>query len=470
MSKVIKEKITILMSVIIIALALFILEQSTVVIPAPLYSIKPPTLIITLILATIMLSFASSLFLYIRPKIKLKKSSVIFLVLLGLLIAYSLVNIIITPLSESVTIVLNGVSHDLLFNISNTQKVLSGVTLLVNIVLIVIIVVVLPNNQYFKHLVHFIFIALILLAFTSLVYSLIVEFPLYVEVFVSDFNPTDDIVSFFGNRNPFASFLLTGLLSLLYFNLTSEKKREKTLCILLMIPLFIAITFTFSKTNMLLSYLLVFVLLIVHYVQIFSKDKKLFIAESLVIGIVIIFGILLLFTPLFDTVSLLFRIKSFINNKLFFNSEGTFETRFMKWRYAYAIITSSNRIFYMGSSPYIARFIYAVNANFNITGDDYFYGDYHNGFVEVFHTFGLVGLLLYIAIIVYVFYQVIRHFKKDKALSYFVLVNLLFFILRSQTESFAALLFKTEGIVASSVFVLPLLVLLNKDKNSQKTI
>ncbi|MDI9510734.1 MAG: hypothetical protein QM203_01985, partial [Bacillota bacterium] len=120
-------------------------------------------------------------------------------------------------------------------------------------------------------------------------------------------------------------------------------------------------------------------------------------------------------------------------------------------------------IFVFGHGPHLSRYFYHLRMQIEIEGVmTPGFGDYHNGLVEVMHTFGASGLIIYALVFLFVTILLIRRARTNRSLTFFVLLSMGVFILRSQMESLAVLLFKSEGIMASLTFVLPALYLLRK--------
>lgn len=469
-SKTSKQIVLFLLMIVILVGALLLLEQAVMIINQPEYNIKPFTNIVLIIFSTFVFSLTSATLLYLKPRIHWCKGNAVFLGIVATVLLYTTLNVIFTPKIQHIVVEIDGATYPATISVSSLQKIKSLIILVANIVLILIVVYFIPSNFDLKKVISFVFFLFIAFAYIALVYSLIFETELYIKILNNDSSQSHLVNSFLGNRNPYSSFLLTAIIASFYFYNTASKKRAKAISLILIVPLFIGIHFTFSKTNILLSYIFIMFALIQHYAAVFKHSKALFIFESGVIVLIIVFAFVFIFTPLFDSITSLLSIKQFIINKLFFNIQGTLENRERYWLYAISILKSDTRVLLFGNGPYLARMIYERVVNGYIQTEVGFFADYHNGFIEVVSTFGIVGLVLYLALIVAMIVITIKQFKKDKKLSYFVLINIFIFIARAQIESFSALLFKSEGILNSLVFVLPYLLLVNKKDKSNEVV
>ena len=123
--------------------------------------------------------------------------------------------------------------------------------------------------------------------------------------------------------------------------------------------------------------------------------------------------------------------------------------------------------FIFGDGPHISRYFYHLRIEQEISGAiSMGFGDYHNGTIEVMHTFGVSGVIIYGLIILFVIIMLLRRSKTDRSLTFFTILSLAVFLFRSQMESLAILLFKSEGIMASLTFVMPCLYLLRKSHDA----
>lgn len=455
-----------LISTIIIGLTFFFLEQSIITVKTPGYYFDPLSLPHQIIVAVIILVLISFFAIYIIPKVRISFNGIAFTMLLLTFLVLEIINIISIPASRELLIAFHdGTFNQIILNVTATEKVTAIVTLVVNLVFIFFIILLLPNHPDFFKLLHFLIYFVVLIGIGAIVYSVIKEWDTYYTIFNNGYQSGIGVpASFFNNRNPYASFLLSSqlLVAFLYFNAKSSFRRF--LLFAFQIPFVIAITFTFSKTNVLLTYL---VILVTYYHHVFRLLKKGKIARYVIeftISLLLLFGfITVLNVSIFENLPIYSFLRRFFPDGFEELSARSIESRIRLWRYLLSLIVASPVTFLFGDGPHLSRIFYQSRLeqefpNLDMNG----FGDYHNGLIEVLHTFGVVGLAIYLIVIVLSLIFIIRRFKTNTQLGIYLIFSLLVFMGRSQTESLAMILFKSEGIMASFTFVLPFLYFMRK--------
>lgn len=450
-----------LLSILIILLTITFLEQATIMPNSPGYYIEPLSPMMMAILATIILSLISAVTSVIIKPIRLSVNGILLISVLFSVFIYYFVNVLITPNIELLSVkFLDGTYHDVTLTVTNTEKFVSLLVLLVSIAFIFYIVSVLPNFFHYDKFVIFFAVSFIFLSFIAVAYSVMNELPIYKNILRSGYSGGVP-QSVFGNRNPYASFLLTGQLFLCFLYYKNEKKWYRHVFLYLMIPLVIAIHLTFSKTNLVLAYGIFLFLYYRRLFFLFKKNRILFVIEFILSSELIAFVLIFRFHPLARGTVMNQVFTNLFPAQLLLSGQKTLQARFKLWQYALTLLSSSPHIFLMGGGMYLSRITYFTRMNFELKGTyTYGFGDYHNGFVEIFHTFGLIGLIAYVGIFVFIFITLAKRVKTNRNLAYFSFVSLFVFIARSQTESLSLLTIKSEGIIASFAFVLPYLCLM----------
>lgn len=452
-----------LATIVIVGLTFFFLEQSIITEVTPGYYFDPISLSNQMMLTGVILSFVSIFSFFIIRKIRLSFNGIFLTVIVGFVLLASLLNILALPRVQELNVrFMDGTYHLISLEVSKSMRATAVMTLLVNFSFIFFIVLVLPNHESFLRLVVFFTITMVIVAFVAIIYSFAVEWDKYVAILTEGpGNTYSTPFSFFNNRNPYASFLLSSQVMLFFLYYINLKKKRRFIYVFLQIPLIIAINFTYSKTNILLGNLLIILTLLHHFVCLLSKRKFGRFVVALVLSLLFVFAIIVFrYSPTLQTTKVSLVLTRLVPDKLFDVASRSFETRKKLWYYALSLMAASPTVFIFGHGPHLSRYFYHLRVQTEVEGVmTPGFGDYHNGLVEVMHTFGASGLIIYVLVFLFMIIMLIRRAKTNRSLTYFVLVSMGIFILRGQTESLAMLLFKSEGIISSLTFVLPALYL-----------
>lgn len=457
---------------LIVILTFIFLEQSQIVTGMPGYYFEPFDIVSSLLLVTVIVSLISAYTWFVIKKIDLTKNSFFVIVILSGVLLFMIFNIMTIPLNQIVQVVfLDGLVHDVPLSFEPVNRVISLLVLLVNFLFVIFLVVVLPNDPRFRKLVIGTTKTIVFLGFLALVYSLVFEFDTYTSIIRFGVGNGSNLVpeSVFGNRNPYASFLLTSQLFLCFLYFLNIKAKKRVLFVLAMLPLVIGIHFTFSKTNIFLAYLIVIIIFYRHLFRLYKKHNIRFVFGLIASTTFIIVLFVYRLAPSLNNTMTGRLLNSLFPEQLFKSGVSTIKSRFTLWFFAITLIGGTPRGLMLGQGTHLSRMFYYQRMQFEIDGTigAIGFGDYHNGFIEVFHTFGLLGFVVYIAFFAIVFSTVIKRTKTHTGIAYFVLASTFVFIARSQTESLSALHFKSEGIIASAAFVLPFLYLNHEYKDKQ---
>lgn len=453
-----------LVTILIAGLTFFYLEQSIIFEKTPGYYFDPISLPNQIFIAFVIVSLVSVFIVYFIRRVRLSFNGILILIILLLVLGISTVNILTKPELQTLTVkFLDGKYHDILLELPTHQRITAILTLYVNISFVFFVLLVLPNHRYFLCLIKMLVYTIVLAGLVAIAYSLYFEWDKYVVIFNEGYMNSSAVPqSFFGNRNPYASFLLNAQILLLFNYYISLDKKRRFFSALFQVPMSLAILFTFSKTNILLSAFIMAAAYLHHLIRLLRRKRYVsFIIELIVSSEFVMFVLVFRFIPTFKTTAVHEFLMRFFPDSIFQTGERTLEARITLWKYAMTLVVASPVTFFFGDGPHISRFFYFARMSQEIEGEYLVgVGDYHNGFVEMFHTFGLLGFVIYITIIIGSFVAIIRRFKTNRELAYFLIVALLIFVARSQTESLVMLLFKSEGILSSLTFVLPFLYLM----------
>lgn len=451
-----------------LALAIFVLtfillDQAQIIENAPGYYVQPFGLLLTTAVAVVIISLVSAVALYLTPHFRISAISIAISISMFLILIGATINIALIPAEQVLTVkTLAGTFETLILTHTLQDKLIGIVLSIVSFGFVIFILLVLPNQKHFNRYVSIFAILIIIGGFAALAYSLIFEFSVYENIIK---NGVNNVVpkSFVGNRNPFASLMLTSMLLLLFFYYLNVNKKRRYIYIALIFPFIVAIHFTFSKTNTLLAYLLIIFLFYRHLYTLIKRSLPRFFIELILSTAVIIAFFVFRFHDGVSATLLSRLLHNLFPEQLYKIGKNTMTARLNLWKQAYSLIVSSPQSNLFGSGLYLSRKFYYMRLKMLDPSASFVgFGDYHNGNMEVWHTFGLVGLFIYVLIIIFVLVVLARRLKTNYHLAFYALISLIVFLLRSQTESFVMLTIKTEGIIASLTFVFPFLLLMNE--------
>jgi O-antigen ligase len=455
-----------LATILIVGLTFFFLEQSIITDVTPGYYFDPLTLSNQMMVTGIIVTLVSIFSFFVIRKIRLSVNGIILCIVLTIVFTMALVNLLIMPKEQLLSIrFLDGTYHDINFVLPTRMRLTAIMTLVVNFSFIFFVVLVLPNHVSFLKLVLFFTIAIVLIAFFAIGYSLATEWEKYVAIVKEGPGSTYQVpASFFNNRNPYASFLLNAQVMLFFLYYKNLDKKRRFFYILLQIPLVLAINFTYSKTNLLLVNILLIIAFLFHLVRLLGRKKFIRFGIEVFLAFLLVTGFIVFrYSQKLETTNISLFLHRTLPDEMFERVPGSFDSRKKLWYYAVSLMVANPIIFVFGHGPHLSRYFYHLRMQIEIEGVmTPGFGDYHNGLVEVMHTFGASGLIIYALVFLFVTILLIRRARTNRSLTFFVLLSMGVFILRSQMESLAVLLLKSEGIMASLTFVLPALYLLRK--------
>ncbi len=458
-----------LLTVLIVGLTFFFLEQSIISKVTPGYYFDPISLSTQIIFTVVILMLISIFGIHFVKRIRLSVNGVFIISLLVAILVMTIVNVLSIPESRTLSVkFLDGTFHDVILTLSPAKRVTSILTLIINIAFIYFIILVLPNHPHFLTIIKFFVATIAIVSLAAIIYSLVTEKEVILNILKHGYSRNGEVPSsFFNNRNPYASFLLSSQVMMIFLYFLTIHKRRRHLYFLLQIPLMFGIFLTFSKTNIILSFALFFFVFYRHLWHLYKRGHyRRLTFETIVSSTLIIIVFLFRVMPPLETTLFGKFLRQMVPEEIFGVGASTFGTRITLWRYAITLIVASPTTLLIGDGTHLARYFYQMRIDQELGHPlTHGFGDYHNGTLEVLHTFGLVGVVLYALTFILIIVFLIRRRKVDRPLAFFVFISMVIFIARSQTESLTMLLFKSEGIMASFTFILPFLYLNKRAHN-----
>lgn len=343
------------------------------------------------------------------------------------------------------------------------EFIYSNLYAITGIILAMISLAIIPRRMTHPGQLNYIFYALFIFLSISIVYSLVVEWQLYVDALTRGIRDYVYVTkSFFLNRNLFASYLLLGIIVAVYLYASSRKYRF----LVLTIPFAFAIVFTISKTKVLLAYILLLIVFFTVVIRLFKSKWWKGALFSIIWISIIAAPILLLTVPVLRNTYPGQLMTFFIENVFFDQGERTLLSRINIWKETLKPFFTNNVLFdwqhidyfkvVFGEGNFLSRIVLGFHLP-NSAPSDHYLGNFHNGFLAVFASGGLLAFIPYLALIVYLYYVNFRIIKKNKSLGFFGLLSLSIFLIHSMVESITLISFNAEGIAHSIPVVLPIM-------------
>lgn len=308
-----------------------------------------------------------------------------------------------------------------------------------------IIFMVLPKR--IKHLEFLIFIGLSVFTFLFIltVYSYITESSNYVgfmkALFIGDIDGIYDnsVKSFIVHRVPYGACMMMGVI----FGLTIHSFTKKWYWYLPTAYCFINMIFSWCKTSIALTVLIVFLYIVYRLIATFKEHKKRNLITLIAIGSVVFIGIILVVVSLITKGKFLPYIYKIIGS---FTDTRTIDTRTYIWENIKQRLSGGWWLIGRGFGTH-NYMLYPMNL---LNGDDVCPS--HSTFYATLGAGGIVFLLGLIALYGYYVYAFIKCWKVDKVTTVGLATGVLAFTIYSFTESVNYLLV---------VFMFPLILYYN---------
>lgn len=371
----------------------------------------------------------------------------------------------LASLLQDITIVrfVGNIETTLVLDIKLKEFIQSNLFSIVGIILAMIFLSIIPRRMTHPGQMNVLFYVLFIFLFISIVYSLVSEWQLYVDALTRGIRDYVYVTkSFFLNRNLFASYLLLGIIVAVFLYAISRKYRF----LVLTFPFAFAIVFTISKTKILLAYIFLIIVFLTLVIRFLKKRWWQGLLSTIIWISLIATPILLLTVPLFKNTYPGQLMDFFIKNVLVDQGERTILSRINIWKETLKSFFTTNILFdwkninYMkvlfGQGNYISRLILGFQMPSSAPTDHYL-GNFHNGFLAVFASGGLVAFIPYLGLIAYLYYVNFKILKRNRGLGFFGILSLSLFLVHSMMESITLISFNAEGIAHSIPVVLPIM-------------
>lgn len=452
--------------------SLFVLFTLTLVIFVVENSFIIPSLVVKSFEITYFVIFAvfaiSLIVFYIMYSLQDNNYKRVYLIV-GIVSAILLINLVIVFL----------LPDDFVFSYKNRNDELTEITIEIKqdyrlrsvlltaltFVFLLMFLIVYPRKKHARNTFIAIIIFYLILCYILIGYSLIKEFPIYRKtITLGVANRGGETRSLFVNRNLFASYLFVGLLFCVY--LSSIMKKHRYVPILVSLPIAVIIFFTYSKTKIVLSAFVYIAYALAIIILNFKKHPVIITALLLAFIGFMTSAVLLRVMPVHSETDLGILLRKIFPDYLF--AGDTFNARVTYWKVGLAALKSNWWTYVFGEGFYISRMILGeASAALGYAVPSMPYGNYHNGYVELWANVGIIGLVAYLVFLIYMVYIYIRIFKYHKLFSLYSFIALGALLIHSSVEAITPFLFNSEGIIHALPVFMPQLIYYYRIKEAE---
>jgi len=396
-----------------------------------------------------------SYFLYYEHKDNgLRLNWIVSIVLFVVVISAS-IGIILTPEIQSFEVIefIDGVETPVIKDLVVTfeDKIHSFLFVIIAAFGIYLQLVIMPRLISFRRYVLFLMYVVVVVAFVTAIFSYILDYESYVHLYKFGLVGYKYPQSYLFNRNMYALVLMLGMLAL--YNIISTIPKWYNYGFLIFF--FVNILFTFSKAATGIAIITFGVHFIYRMIVTFKYHK---VRNWIYVGIVIVLGIcgiLLIPFPFFMDIRLFNEGRRFILEYYIELGVGSYDSRNEIWQSIINI--STGHYFWFG------RGLDLFNRTLTIAMGDFQeyihqFGLFaHNGFLETFGQWGIIGLAFYLIIILVLFIIIIYAVVKNYRIGFPSLIVFGAFLGYTMVETSTLFDLTIEGIATTTIVVLPVL-------------
>ena len=301
-------------------------------------------------------------------------------------------------------------------------------------------------------------------AFALILYSYIFEFDKYINFFKYLFSSGEEgklsfhyrINSFIIHPNAYGMFMLISII----FALINHAITKRRFYYIFVGIFFINMLFSYSRTSILISLLLITIHLVYRLVSTYKEYSKRNLYTSIGIGSLVLLGIVFTIISYASSGTIFSAIYNFTNG---FLNQGSMISRFHIWQNIFQLLNQSPLYYFFGRGFGLSNeMLYQMNV---ADGDPV--SPAHNSFLAVLLHGGIPLLLVYLAFLAYSTYIIIKCFKKNPDLTLSISFGVLAFFLYSFNEEIQYLIYT---MMLPVMILYHVLYLDNPDKETEQTI
>ncbi|MFA5687369.1 MAG: O-antigen ligase family protein [Bacilli bacterium] len=381
------------------------------------------------------------------------KPNIWLIIILFILGISGVIALVLTPNIQNFSTIekISGVETTIVreFIVTNQDKLHSFLFLFVALIAAYFLIAIFPRLISFKRYLLFLLYAVVLVSLVSIFASYFLDKDAYIHLYNNGLVGYEYPMSFLFNRNMYALMLMLGTFALYYIISLSPKWYNHILLLFIVINML----FTFSKAAIGIALITYIANFIYRMTVTFKKHKiRNFIYLFLIIAVVSYLFLLIPF-PGLENLSFLSESRRFVNDYFIKLGPRTFSSRSTIWNKTSEIMFGN--YFFFGRGPRIFNDTLALYM-YDITNPTPLLTAFsHNGFLEIFGQFGVIGLVIYllglIALIGVIIYVAIKNIKIGFP-SILVLVAFLIYTLVETSTLFDPTI---EGMVTTALVALP---------------
>ena len=341
---------------------------------------------------------------------------------------------------------------------SNMEKVRFSITFALFLVTVYAILFVLAKNTITARKMIWIYIIIIVACIVSIVYSLVKEMPEYKKLFSEENTESVNIMSFFWNPNMFSGMLIMGISSSMIINVY-----KRNVFSIIFILLFTVEILIICSVLSVLTILILIPLYFLLYIILSFRQRPIRSTISLVVYVVVIVALVCLLAASLNTEMGFFsHFTKYAYKEMTEIDTGTFSHRTQIWEASIKMLKDDPMKLIFGYGFGINRDV--INQwCVSTTGGEIM--STHNGAIQIFFNYGIVGLVMYGSFFLYFLYALIRMIKKHTFFSLtFALIGFAF-LGYSVGESVIFFNSNAQGIIIGVLFYLPAVM---KHKHERK--
>lgn len=340
---------------------------------------------------------------------------------------------------------------DYTYTITTMEKIRQVCFSFAGILAIYVLFALAPKMVMGSHDWDVYFFLLIAVVLSAVIYSYIVETQIYKDFFNADlpFNGFAVPLSFTNNRNTYGTLLLLGILASAYLSTKNHHIWDFLFALFFFLNEFVVM----SKTTLIASAVFYCLFLIFSYVQ----SVRLHPVKSNIILVLFLAAIgTILGLYYFGSSETLVEYHKFFERLLKGMAEvgkDTFASRVEIWKALIANIKMDKMSLIFGWGDKNLEAILGLIIN-GPTGVPHYA---HNGFLDALGRFGLVGVALYSAMIIYAIVLIVKDFKHHHSTALVSALLLLALLIHGFTEATNTVVFTSKGGTFLVIIFLPLL-------------
>jgi hypothetical protein len=337
------------------------------------------------------------------------------------------------------------------YTITSMEKIRQVCFSFAGILAIYILLSLAPKMVMGSHDWDLYFFGLIAVVLSAVIYSYIVEPQTYKDFFNPDlpFNGFAVPLSFTNNRNTYGTLLLLGILASAYLSAKNHHWWDFIFALFFFLNEFVVM----SKTTIIASIAFYGLFLIISY----GKSVKLHPVKANILLLLFLGAIgTILGLYYLGTSEALVEYHKFIERLIKGMTEvgkNTFAARVEIWKALLANIKADKMSFIFGWGDKNLEPILGLIIN-GPTGVPHYA---HNGFLDALGRFGIVGVAIYCAILIYAIVLIVQDFKHHHSTAFVSALILLALLIHGFTESTNMVVFTSKGAIFLAIIFLPLL-------------